>query len=145
MSDPKNVIDAMVAMRTAVEQRLLTNQDYIMLRSLETAIRAHNIGLPTTWAGAPQSGLRHQSQTDAAYAVVIEAAQPMTTNELLSAISQRGVSVGGANPSTNFSSALSRDARFKSVHWNSARRWWVTNLAMPPDPKPELSKVPELA
>jgi hypothetical protein len=145
MSDPKNVIDAMVEMRATIERRLLDNEDYVMLCSLDAAIRAHNVGMSAVWSG-PQTAVRQpKSQTEVAYAVLVEIGQPTPTNELLSAVSQKGISIGGANPSTNFSSALSRDSRFKSVHWNGSRRWWVTNLAMPPDPRPELSKEPAMA
>jgi hypothetical protein len=144
MSDPKNVIDAMVAMRSAIEQKLLSNADYVMLCSLDAAIRAHNVGISAIWVG-PQAAGRNQSQTDVAHAVLAEIGQPTPTNELLAAVSRKGISIGGANPNTNFSSALSRDLRFKSVHWNGSRRWWFTDLAMPPDPRPELAREPAMA
>jgi hypothetical protein len=144
MGDPNNVFDAMVAMRSTVERRLLSNEDYVMLCSLDAAIRAHSVGISTVRIGS-QMTFRHQSQTDAAYAALAEIGQPMPTNELLSVLMSGGVNIGGANPSTNFSSALSRDSRFKSVHWNSSRRWWVTDLAMPPDPRSESSKEPAMA
>jgi hypothetical protein len=137
MSEPKNVIDAMVAMRSDIERRLLSNKDYVLLCSLDAAIRAH-----TSNGGGSFRRLegRPQSQTDAARAVLAEIGHPMVTGDLLEAVARRGVTIGGANPNTNFSSALSRDPRFTSVHWNGSRRWWVVDLALPPDPKPGRTK-----
>lgn len=135
MTEPKNVIDAMVAMRSAIERRLLANEDYVLFCSLEAAIRAHHAG--SSYNGSPSRfDVRSLSQTDAARSILVEVGHPMPTNALLEAIATKGVNVGGMNPNTNFSSALSRDSRFKSVNWNGSRRWWITDLAMPPDPKP---------
>jgi hypothetical protein len=142
MSDPKTVIDAMVAMRSVIERKLLSNADYVTLVSLDAAIRAHFSGIPGPEGRRAQPAARHQTQTDAAHAALVEIGQPMVTSDLLEAVGQKGICVGGANPNTNFSSALSRDSRFKSVHWNNSRRWWVTDLAMPPDPKRELAREP---
>jgi hypothetical protein len=146
MNDPKDVIDAMVAMRSTIERRLLANEDYVMLCSLEAAIRAHSAGVfGQTSRQGPKAAVRYQTQTDVAYAVLVEIGRPMPINELLETVSREGVCVGGANPNTNFSSALSRDSRFKSVHWNNSRRWWLTDRPMPPDPKSELSRQPAMA
>ena len=75
-----------------------------------------------------------ESQCDAAFAILQENSAPLSTQELMAAAQQRGIKVGGTNPATNFSSALSRDTRFKNVPWNASRKWWLSGVDLPTDP-----------
>jgi hypothetical protein len=135
MSETKDTVAAMKAMRSNLEQELMSNPDFRALRALEEAIRAREKDPAAINGGAithqPERPLSHG---DAAYTALLESGRPMPTNELLEAVSRMGVRIGGTNPSTNFSSGLSRDRRFKSVHWNNSRRWWVADRSPPPDP-----------
>jgi hypothetical protein len=136
MSDPNSYLDAMMAARDAVEGRLQSNPDYLLLRQIEKALQAHGSG--------SLSAVR-LSQTDAAYAVLVEIGRPLPIGDLLDIVARNGINVGGANPNTNFSSALSRDSRFKSVHWSNSRRWWVSDRPMPPEPRREHSNAMAVA
>ena len=55
--------------------------------------------------------------------------QTMTTGDILSSLSERGITVGGGNPSSNLSAKLSKDGeRFRS--YGRGRGW---GLVSPPD------------
>jgi hypothetical protein len=137
MSETKDTVAAMKAMRSNLEQELMANPDFRALRALEEAIRARERDPAATNGRAiPRHPERPLSHGDAAYSALLESGRPLPTSELLEAVTQMGVRIGGTNPGTNFSSGLSRDRRFKSIHWNKSRKWWLADRTPPPDPTP---------
>jgi hypothetical protein len=64
-----------------------------------------------------------------------EAEQPLTTRELLTAITKYGATVGGADRLANLTSIVSKRAdRVMSVKWKGASAWWFKDRPLPPDP-----------
>ena len=61
--------------------------------------------------------------------------KPMTTRELIEALPDFGVSVGGKKPLTNLTSTLSkRSQEIQSIRWQEKRAWWFCDRALPADP-----------
>ena len=64
--------------------------------------------------------------------VLVEIGRPMRLDEIMVAARRKGAQIGdGEKAKYNFSSSLSRDKRFRSVHWASARRWWIAGRDLP--------------
>lgn len=115
-------------------QRLRENAVFQRLQAVEGALRAYRQPdasrerikaalvrqrrVKTTGAAA------HASKTrwilSHAYALLKSAETPMKTRDLVAALKDQGVAIGGQNPVTNLSAKLSADARFV----NRRRRGW---------------------
>jgi hypothetical protein len=94
--------------------------------------RTHEVTIEEkiTLRDLPMQG-RPVSQRDAAVLAIAKAGHPLTTKELLDLVRAQGTPVGGSDPATNLSSALSRDPRARSIPWGDAKAWWLSDRRIP--------------
>jgi len=69
--------------------------------------------------------------TDAAGLAIEDAGRPLPLQELHEALPRFGKTVTGKRPAINLSSAMSRDERFRSVHWHGVNVWWFRDRELP--------------
>jgi hypothetical protein len=74
---------------------------------------------------------RRVSQAEAAEMVLKEKGRPMTSAELMAAVPEKGVTVGGDKPLMSFGSTLSRDPRFINYRRDGLYYWWLKAKPMP--------------
>lgn len=76
---------------------------------------------------------RKLSHAEAAEIALHNAAQPLTTPNLLEAAKEAGAEIGGNDPLNNFRSTISKDSRFKSVKKDGTSFWWIEGEPLPPE------------
>jgi hypothetical protein len=77
------------------------------------------------------SDTRKLSQADAAEVALAQRREPTPIGVLLEAAIERGAEIRGADPLSNFRSALSKDDRFYALRRNNMHYWWLKNELLP--------------
>lgn len=72
------------------------------------------------------------SQGDAAEIVLRQVREPLPIARLLEGVVKRGVMIGGADPLSNFRSAISKDDRFYALRAGNMFFWWLRGEQVPP-------------
>lgn len=119
--DNQNPLDAMMRLRDDIQRRLEGLEDFRAWRALDSVIQS--VAAPE---GATPIARRKakMNQAQAAEEALIIARKPLTTPQMLDAMADLGVVVGGRAPAMNLASVLSRHERIHSVRRRGARAWW---------------------
>jgi hypothetical protein len=77
---------------------------------------------------------RPPSQSSAAGMILRERGEPMTGVDLMSRLPAKGVMLGGkpASRKINFTSAMSKSGKYRSVRRGGNYYWWFNDEALPP-------------
>ena len=76
---------------------------------------------------------RAPSQSSASEAILRERGEPMLGVDLMSALPAKGIIVGGKNRRINFTSAISKSGKFRSVRKDGNYFWWFKDEPLPAD------------
>ncbi len=90
-------------------------------------------GRKVSRVGGILASVQRLSQTAAAEMVLRERNVPTTGADLMEALPSKGVSIGGANPVVNFTSAMSKSDKFRSIRRGGNYYWWFKDTLLPPD------------
>src|SRR5687767_7346181 len=128
----ESMLDKIEALRNEALEALRESEAFRAFKALDDAVAAlggvRRLALPAgvTVNGQPlktlqaaveverQARRQRVSQAEGAEIVLKERRKPMTSAELLEAVADKGVTVGGEKPLMSFGSTLSRDPRFLS-------------------------------
>jgi len=120
----KALDDAVAAMGG---QRLLAVQGGVTINGSPVSAFANGSARPEI--NPPRR--RRVSQAEGAEQVLKEQRRPMTSAELIEAVRQKGVTVGGDKPLMSFGSTLSRDPRFTNHRRDGLYYWWLAGKELP--------------
>lgn len=121
----------------------LRDEAFATLKALDDAVVS--LGGPSSLAaGAPRAngatstalegvrrGAAQLSQSGAAEIILRERGEPVTGADLMTALPSKGVMIGGKNRRINFTSAMSKSGRFRSVRRDGTYYWWFKNEPLP--------------
>ena len=88
-------------------------------------------GNAIAYADAIRERTRRLTQTSAAELVLRERGGPTTGADLMAALPSKGVTIGGENPTVNFTSSMSKSGKFESHRRDGKYYWWFKGEPLP--------------